>query len=315
MLAAQPNVSELAIRCVDVFKHFGSVKAVNGLSLQVQTGECFGLLGPNGAGKTTSIEMIEGINQADSGTVEVLGHRWGSSGDAALRHRLGIQLQETLLPDKLTVEETVRLFRSFYRAGRTVPEILAMVELESKKQARVGNLSGGQKQRLSLACALASDPDLLFLDEPTTGLDPQARLKVWEIVEAFRARGGTVLMTTHYMDEAAHLCTRLAVVDRGQVIACGTPQELINSLGGEQIIEFVPTHPVQADTLAGLPGVRQVRHKGNAYVLSVSHLEQALPALLRECTAQGAELSSLTTHAATLEDVFVHLTGRALREG
>lgn len=314
MVSSRPPHPGSAVHCADVRKAFADVIAVDGLNLDVDVAECFGLLGPNGAGKTTSIEMIEGLQSADSGVVEVLGQRWGTGHDSALRHRLGIQLQETQLPDKLTVEETVRLFRSFYRHGRSIDAILDMVELQPKRRARVGKLSGGQKQRLALACALVSDPDLLFLDEPTTGLDPQARLKVWEVVEAFRARGGTVLMTTHYMEEAARLCNRIAIVDRGRVVAVGTPQELIGTLDAEQIIEFLPAAPVDETRLAGLASVRQVRRRGEHYVLSVGHAEQALPALLAAMQAMRVPINRLTTYQATLEDVFVHLTGRALRD-
>ena len=229
------GMTELALSCERLRKAYGSVVAVADLTLTVRRGECFGLLGPNGAGKTTTIEILEGLMTPDSGVVEVLGLRWGHH-EADLRQRLGIQLQETQLPDKLTVEETLRLFRSFYRRGRTVDELLRIVELESKRTSRVGKLSGGQKQRLSLACALAGDPDLLFLDEPTTGLDPHSRRQLWGLLEQFRARGRTILMTTHHMEEAEFLCDRVAIVDHGRVIALGTPKELIAELGEPRVI-------------------------------------------------------------------------------
>jgi ABC-2 type transport system ATP-binding protein len=209
--------------------------AVDGLSLHVDRGECFGLLGPNGAGKTTTIEILEGLLSPDAGDVEVLGLHWGSD-DRELRQRLGIQLQETQLAEKLTVEETLRLFCSFYNDGPAVGELLRTVELEGKRRSWVGKLSGGQKQRLAVACALAGRPDLLFLDEPTTGLDPQSRHQVWGVLRQFRERGGTVLLTTHYMDEAQTLCDRVAIVDHGHVIATGTPQELIASLGAPKVV-------------------------------------------------------------------------------
>ena len=231
-------------------KTYGSVVAVADLTLEVKRGECFGLLGPNGAGKTTTIEILEGLLTPDSGDVRVLGMRWADHGHD-LRGRLGIQLQETQLPDKLTVEETLRLFRSFYPRGRTVDELLKIVELESKRTSRVGKLSGGQKQRLSLACALAGDPDLLFLDEPTTGLDPQSRRQLWGLLDQFRARGRTILMTTHYMDEAEFLCDRVAVVDHGRIIAEGTPKELIARLGEPKVITH---HGTLEDVFMALTG-------------------------------------------------------------
>ena len=226
-----------ALLCRGLIKHYGDVQAVRGLDLEIRAGECFGLLGPNGAGKTTTVEIFEGLRTADAGDVEVLGDRWRGD-NLALRARLGIQLQETKFPEKLTVAEVVGLFRSFYPRGLTVGDVLELVSLRDKAGAQVRTLSGGQKQRLSLGCALAGDPELLFLDEPTTGLDPQSRRQTWEIVEGLKARGRTVLLTTHYMEEAARLCDRVAVVDQGTVIALGTPRELIASLGAEHVVEF-----------------------------------------------------------------------------
>jgi ABC-2 type transport system ATP-binding protein len=304
-----------ALSCAGLVKRYADVTAVNGLDLEVRAGECFGLLGPNGAGKTTTIEILEGLTSPDGGEVEVLGERWGRGNDRALRERLGVQLQETQLAEKLTVEETIRLFRSFYRRGPSVEAIIRAVELGEKRLARVGKLSGGQKQRLAVACALVSDPELLFLDEPTTGLDPQARLKLWDMIEQFRAGGGTILLTTHYMDEAAKLCDRIAIMDHGRVIALGTPAKLIESLGADQIIEFSTKGEVRDDSLRGLPGVRNLHRKDGAYSLTVSEIGAALPALLAELERQRAELIALTTHQATLEDVFVSLTGRMLRDG
>jgi ABC-2 type transport system ATP-binding protein len=305
---------QAAARCKGLVKRFNDVTAVDGLDLEVRSGECFGLLGPNGAGKTTTIEMLEGLTFPDDGVVEVLGRRWGSRSDYALRERLGVQLQETQLADKLTVEETVRLFRSFYRRGREVDYVIRTVALEEKRRAHVGKLSGGQKQRLAVACALVSDPDLLFLDEPTTGLDPQARLQLWEIIAAFRASGGTVLVTTHYMEEAARLCDRVAIIDHGKVIALDTPLALIASLGADQIIEFSAQGELDEPSLARLPGIRHVRSRDGGFSLTVSEIGEALPALLTELNRRSAQLISLTTHQATLEDVFVSLTGRMLRD-
>ena len=229
-------VHEVALHCRAVVKRYGDVVAVDGLDLEVTRGECFGLLGPNGAGKTTTIEMLEGLLTPDAGEVRVLGMQWARDA-LALRPRLGIQLQETQLSEKLSVEETLRLFRSFYPQGPTVAELLALVGLEAKRDAWVGKLSGGQKQRLSVACALVGRPDVLFLDEPTTGLDPQSRLQLWDVLERFKAGGGTILLTTHYMDEAATLCDRVGIVDRGRIIALGTPAELVASLGTPHVVE------------------------------------------------------------------------------
>ena len=292
--------------------------AVAGLDLTVGAGECFGLLGPNGAGKTTTIEILEGLTTPDSGDVEILGTPWreGAAG-RALRERLGIQLQETQLADKLTVTETLALFRSFYQQSHTVDEVLALVELEEKRNARVVTLSGGQKQRLAVACALVSKPELLFLDEPTTGLDPQSRRQLWEIIRRFRGAGGTVLLTTHYMEEAERLCDRVAIMDHGKVIALGTPQELIATLGAEHVVDFaligaVPEGLIEG--LRGMSGVTAARDGSGGLSLTVTELHRTLPALLAELQRKNLELASLTTHHATLDDVFVALTGRQLRD-
>ena len=254
------NNSAPALRVQGLRKAYDDVVAVDGLDLQVLTGECFGLLGPNGAGKTTTIEICEGLLAADSGSVEVLGRHWES--DARdLRELLGIQLQDTQLSEKLTVDETLTLFQSFYREARDVGEVINQVELEEKRDSRVGALSGGQKQRLAVACALVGNPQLLFLDEPTTGLDPVARRQLWDLISKFQAEGKTIVLTTHYMEEAERLCDRVAIVDHGHVIAMGTPHDLIDSV-------------------------------------DVSRLPPPEP----------------RTTSATLEDVFVSLTGRTLRD-
>ncbi|MCM3869532.1 MAG: ABC transporter ATP-binding protein [Pyrinomonadaceae bacterium] len=308
------TAQRVALRCAGLVKRFADVTAVNGLDLEVFAGECFGLLGPNGAGKTTTVEILEGLTPADEGTVEVLGQQWNSGDDRLLRERIGVQLQETQLAEKVTVVETVRLFRSFYKRGHSVDQVIQTVALEEKRNARVGKLSGGQKQRLAVACALVSDPELLFLDEPTTGLDPQARLSLWDVVDKFREGGGTVLLTTHYMDEATHLCDRVAIMDHGRVIALGTPLELIESLGADQIIEFRVTKEIADAALRSLPAVSHLHKLDDDYSLTVAEMGVALPALLEEIKRQQSELVSLTTHQATLEDVFVSLTGRMLRE-
>ncbi len=252
-------MSPPAVRAVGLVKRFADVVAVNGLDLEIHRGECFGLLGPNGAGKTTTVEMLEGLGTPDEGVIEIFGVRWGND-DLALRERIGVALQETRLGEKLTVAETLRLFRSFYQRGVGVAEVIADLELEEKKDAQVGKLSGGQRQRLALGCALVGAPDILFLDEPTTGLDPQARRKVWEVVERFQAKGGTLCLTTHYMEEAERLCDRIGIVDHAE------PAEVLSPL-------------------------------------------------LRWAEAEKVELSSIGTRKATLEDVFLKLTGRGLRDG
>jgi len=308
--------SKSALLVSQLRKAYKDVVAVDGLNLEVQAGECFGLLGPNGAGKTTTVEICEGLTLPDSGEVEVLGRRW-SSDAAQLRQRLGIQLQDTQLSEKLTVYETVRLFRSFFRQGSEASEVIARVQLEEKQNSRVGELSGGQKQRLALACALVGDPDFLFLDEPTTGLDPQARRQLWELIEEFKESGRTILLTTHYMDEAERLCDRVAIMDHGKMIALGTPRELIAATCAEQMVEFTAgsvSHALDVQALRRIAGVREVRTENGAVLLQVAELHTSVPALLAELTRQNVPLTELRTHSATLEDVFVTLTGRHLRD-
>ncbi len=309
-------VSVAALRVRNLRKRYKDVVAVDGLELEVRAGECFGLLGPNGAGKTTTIEICEGLTTADSGDVEVLGRHWESQADD-LRQRLGIQLQDTQLAEKLTVFETVRLFRSFFRRGPDAPEVIALVQLEEKQNSRVGDLSGGQKQRLALACALVGDPELLFLDEPTTGLDPQARRQLWVLIEQFKLSGRTILLTTHYMDEAEQLCDRVAIMDHGKEIALGTPRELIASIGVEHMVEFSIGGSPERFPLAELErieGVRGARIEQGNLQMQVSELHRAVPAVLDELRRRGIALTELRTHSATLEDVFVTLTGRHLRD-
>ncbi len=313
-MGATAERTDTAVRCKALVKHFDDVRAVDGIDLEIPRGECFGLLGPNGAGKTTTVEILEGLTAPTSGDVEVLGARWGAGDDAAIRDRLGVQLQETQLSEYLTVEETVRLFRSFYPRGRTTDEAIAMMALGEKRRARVGTLSGGQRQRLALACALVGAPDLLFLDEPTTGLDPQARLAIWEVVETFRKGGGTTILTTHYMEEAAKLCDRVAIIDHGKIIALGTPAALIASLGADRIVEFELEGEIDVARLAELPGTAGHHRKGATHVLTVRELADTLPALLAALDAANVRLVTMTTHEPTLEDVFVHRTGRALRD-
>ncbi len=307
-----------AIQCRDLRKTYdGKIEAVRGLNLEIQAGECFGLLGPNGAGKTTTIEILEGLLQPSSGQVTILGHTWGTH-TRELREWLGISLQETRLSEKLSVRETIELFASFYRQPRSSAEVMEELQLTEKADAWVGKLSGGQRQRLAVATALVGNPKILFLDEPTTGLDPQSRRQLWEIVRTFLRGGGTVLLTTHYMDEAERLCDRLAVIDHGQVIAEGTPTDLIERLGGHHVVEFAVSGGPDTDSFnhwKALPGVDSVRHEDGIISLSVREPHTTIPALLDKVRTQNLQLLHLTTRQASLEDVFVHLTGRHLREG
>jgi ABC-2 type transport system ATP-binding protein len=322
--SSAPDGPGAALRFRGLRKSFVDVRAVDGIDLEVGPGECFGLLGPNGAGKTTTIEICEGLTTPDAGTVEVLGRNWQRDANE-LRQLIGIQLQETQFPEKLTVEEVLRLFRSFYRRGMTLDEAIALAQLEEKRRARVGSLSGGQKQRLAMATALVGDPELLFLDEPTTGLDPQARRHVWDLVERLKQVGRTIILTTHYMEEAERLCDRVAIMDHGRVIALGTPKELIATVGGEDIVEFAvgpPTAHLQgsaraaldAEALKAIPGVQSHRVDEALHQLSVSELHTAVPRIFAALEEQGVHLSEFRTHSATLEDVFVRLTGRNLRD-
>ncbi len=304
----------LAISCKGLVKRYADVTAVDGLDLEVRAGECFGLLGPNGAGKTTTVEILQGLTPADAGQVEILGMTWERDA-AALRERLGTVLQETKFPPKLTVEELLKLFRSLYRTGSPVDRAIGATNLEEKRHARVAKLSGGQRQRLAVATALVADPELLFLDEPTAGLDPQARRGLWDLIMDLRSRGRTVVLTTHYMDEAERLCDRVAVVDRGKVIALGTPSELIRGLGAEHVVEFaVEEGAVAVADLSALPGVLSVNESADATRLTVTRVHEAVPSLLSLLRERQRVLSRLATHHATLEDVFLSLTGRSLRD-
>jgi ABC-2 type transport system ATP-binding protein len=294
----------------------GKVEAVRGLNLEIQAGECFGLLGPNGAGKTTTIEILEGLLAPTSGQVTILGRNWKDNAHD-LRELMGISLQETRLSEKLTVLETIELFSGFYRQPRSPVEVLEQMQLGEKADAWVGKLSGGQRQRLAVATALVGNPKILFLDEPTTGLDPQSRRQLWDIIRTFQQAGGTVLLTTHYMDEAERLCDRLAIVDHGQIIAEGTPADLIERLGGHHMVEFQVSGNSNSDAAAvwkALPGVQSVRQDNGFVCLNVHEPHLTIPALLDAVKKQGKQLLHLTTRQASLEDVFVRLTGRHLRE-
>lgn len=311
----------VAIQCRDLRKTYdGKVEAVRGLNIQIEAGECFGLLGPNGAGKTTTIEILEGLLQPTSGEVSIFGRTWKTDA-REMREWLGISLQETRLSEKLTVRETVNLFASFYREPRDSKEVLEQLQLTEKADAWVGKLSGGQRQRLAVATALVCNPKILFLDEPTTGLDPQSRRQLWDIIRGFQRNGGTVLLTTHYMDEAERLCDRLAIVDHGQIIAEGSPANLIEKLGGHHFVEFSVGGNAAENNDGGsleawraLPGVDSAREEDGMVALSVKEPHLTIPALLDVVGKQGSKLQHLTTRQASLEDVFVRLTGRHLRE-
>lgn len=318
-------MTTLAVDCRGLQKTYRAkppVHAVRGVDLQVEVGECFGVLGPNGAGKTTTIEILEGLLQATSGEVEILGLKWGRD-DQQIRQRIGVSLQETVLSDELSIYETLQLFRSFYERALSVEQAIESVSLQEKSSTRVNKLSGGQKQRLAVACAMISDPELLFLDEPTTGLDPSSRREVWEIVRRLRSDGRTVLLTTHYMDEAQRLCDRVAIFDAGQVIALGTPDQLIRSLGAQQIIEFsaasaaavdqvVPLRAEFQSRLRALPAITSLEFEEQHVRLACQQLHVVVPLLIELLREENLVLADLTTRAATLDDVFIHLTGRRL---
>jgi ABC-2 type transport system ATP-binding protein len=296
-----------------------AVIAVDSLDLRIERGECFGLLGPNGSGKTTTVEMLEGLLPPTAGEVELLGLRW-SRDEEKLRERVGVALQETHLPEKLMVEELLTLFRSFYRKPRPLAHLLAEVELEEKQRAWVGKLSGGQRQRLAIACAMVGEPEVLFLDEPTTGLDPQSRRQVWGLIAAYRARGGTVVLTTHYMEEAERLCDRVAIVDQGKLVRQGAPAELIAALPGDHIIELeierTAVTGLDAEELRALPSVMEAHLSSEGmWSLAVREPERAVAAVLALVERKACTLARLGTRKASLEDVFVALTGRHLRDG
>ena len=311
-----------AVVCKQLFKRYESgktaVDAVNGINLEVFRGECFGLLGPNGAGKTTTVEILEGLLKPTSGDVEVLGIRWGTGHDHELQQKLGITLQETKLQDKLSVLEILQLFRSFYDDGITPGRALSLVSLEEKSGAWISKLSGGQRQRVAVACALVGKPELVFLDEPTTGLDPQARRQLWDVVSEIKRAGNTIVLTTHYMDEAERLCDRVAIIDHGKVIALGSPRDLISQLGGEHVIEFSlesnGDRKIEADIFSSLDGVTEVVEESGRFLLTVSEPHRSIPDCLDLLDRENLELKGLTTRHVNLEDVFVDLTGRHLRD-
>ncbi len=308
-----------AIQCENLVKTYKGkppVEAVRGIDLNVDVGQCYGVLGPNGAGKTTTIEILEGLLKPTSGTAEILGMHWADNA-AAIRERIGVSLQETKLSDRLTVGETLSLFRSFYPTGISVDEAIERVSLQEKKNTWIEKLSGGQKQRIAVASALVGDPELVFLDEPTTGLDPSSRRELWDIISSFGQQGRTVLLTTHYMEEAERLCDRVAIFDQGKIIAEGTPSELIRSLGAEHVIEFsIDGDPDNIDKsqFESIESVEKIELDNDCFHLTVAQPHLVLPEVVTRLAATGIAMSSLSTRHASLEDVFVSLTGRHLTE-
>jgi ABC-2 type transport system ATP-binding protein len=297
----------------DLRKHYAEVKAVDGISFAVEQGEIFGFLGPNGAGKTTTIEMIEGYRVPDSGRVTVLGLH-PRRDDYELKERVGILLQETALYQDLKLSELLRLFASYYRSSVDTDGLLEMIGLEEKRGAFIRELSGGQKQRVAIALTLINDPELVFLDEPTAGLDPQSRRATWNWIGRAKAEGKTVFLTTHYIDEAEEICDRVAIMDHGRIIALDTPRRLMANLEIEQRIEFVIEGVLDAAALERMPGITRARFAADgAYTMYASEAHTALKSLLAQVEAEGFTLKGLTVEGATLEDVFIRLTGRRIR--
>ncbi|MBI1750915.1 MAG: ABC transporter ATP-binding protein [Acidobacteria bacterium] len=306
-------VSDTAIQVEDLVKSYGPVQALRGVSFEVCEGEVFGLLGPNGAGKTTTVEILEGLRTADTGRVTVCGldpHRSG----AEYQHLFGAALQSTALPDKLRVDEALALFSSFYPKRRDTAELVRRFGLEEKRRAYYSQLSGGQKQRLALALALVNEPRVVFLDEPTAGLDPQVRREIYDIIEELRQEKKTILLTTHYIEEAERLCDRVAIIDHGKVIALGTPRELKERSAGTTRIQVRLAQPAHDGALERLEGVADCRQFEDSYVLHSRRPPQTIVALVKHLEAEGNELQSLEIATPTLEDVFIELTGRRLRD-
>jgi ABC-2 type transport system ATP-binding protein len=306
-------MAPLAIEVAGLVKRFGDVTAVDGLDLRIQQGECVAILGPNGAGKTTTLEILEGLQQPTSGEVRVLGRGWKDSGDW-LRSRIGIQLQEARLRDKLRVEEVLRLFRSFYPSGMDLEEALRTTDLVELRRKFIHELSGGQRQRVALAVALLGNPDIIFLDEPSTGLDPRARHQLWDFIDTLKSRGRTLLLTTHYMEEARRLADRIIIIDRGRIIAEGTADTLTRSLEAHTVVALSTEPPLSAEALKAVAGVLDVRGSAEEPVLSLKDFDTTLPSLLKLAAQSGARIHRLSSREPTLDDVFLRLTGRSLVE-
>ena len=307
------SAAEPVIRVEGLRKTYGQTRAVDGVSFDVKSGEVFGLLGPNGAGKTTTVEILEGLRTPDGGNVHVLGIDVARHPEA-LKERIGVSLQTPALYPKLTVAELLDLFRSFYRRGRPAAELIALLDLEEKRNTRTKELSGGQRQRLAVALALVNDPELLFLDEPTTGLDPAARRSLWTIVTSLRSEGKSILLTTHYMEEAEILCDRVAIMDHGKILAAGTVSELVDSRFSERSVRFVAIAGLDDERLAAFPGVSEVKRENGVSVLFTRDVPATIGAVLAATERLRVEPQDLAVRRATLEDVFLDLTGRALRD-
>ena len=306
-------MAEPIIEVQDLHKSYGTVQAVRGVSFHVNEGEVFGLLGPNGAGKTSTVEILEGMRSPERGTARVCGLDPENSG-SAFKQIIGAVLQSTALPDKLKVKEALDLFASFYRDRASTDGLLKRFQLEEKREAFYKDLSGGQKQRLALAMALVNNPKVVFLDEPTAGLDPQVRREIYDIIEELRREKKTVLLTTHYIEEAERLCDRVAIIDHGKIIKTGTPRELKQSSAGTTRIEVRLARPATEAALRGLDGVSDFRTMGENYVLYAARAPQAIVSLVKHLEADNNELQSLEMYSPSLEDVFIELTGRRLRE-
>src|ERR1700682_5499478 len=304
---------EPVLQVENLFKRYADVEAVRGVSFSVEEGEVFGLLGPNGAGKTTTVEILEGLRTLDSGKVSVCGLDPQRDSNR-LKNEIGAALQSTSLPDKLRVMEALRLFAGFYSRHRDPEDLIRRFGLEDKRDTFYSKLSGGQKQRLALAMALVNDPRVLFFDEPTAGLDPQVRREIYDIIEELRRDKKTILMTTHYIEEAERLCDRVAIVDHGKVIALGSPRELKQRSGGNTRIEVKLARPVSNGALQGLEGVADAREVNGTYVLHTQRPPQAIVSLVKHLEAEGNELVSLEIATPSLEDVFIEMTGRRLRD-
>jgi len=301
------------IRVSGLHKRYGETRAVDGVSFEVPAGTVFGLLGPNGAGKSTTVEILEGLRTPDSGEVRVLGVDAVHHPDD-LKPRIGVSLQTAALYPKLTVVEVLDLFRSFYPRGRATGELVSLMDLDEKRTTRTQDLSGGQRQRLSVALALVNDPELVFLDEPTTGMDPAARRALWDVVLGLRAQGRTVLLTTHYMEEAEILCDRLAIMDHGHILEEGTVNELISRRFKERAVRFDRIDGLADERLAAMAGVSSVKHENGEVLLYTRDVPATIGAVLDASEALGVEPANLGVRRATLEDVFLDLTGRALRD-
>jgi ABC-2 type transport system ATP-binding protein len=306
-------VTSAIIEVENLTKRYGDVQALRGVSFAVQEGEVFGLLGPNGAGKTSTVEILEGLRPADGGRVRVCGLDPQTSGDA-FKQKIGAVLQSTALPDKIRVEEALDVFASFYPHPRDTSGLLKRFGLEEKRRAFYSQLSGGQKQRLALAMSLVNDPSVVFLDEPTAGLDPQVRREIYDIVEELKKERKTILLTTHYIEEAERLCDHVAIVDQGLVIAQGTPRELKQGSAGTTRIELRLARPEPDGALGKLEGVADCLHSDGVYILHSTRVPQTIVSLVKHLEAEGNELSGLEITAPTLEDVFLELTGRRLRD-